>query len=162
MESTYKVRSYSICLSLSYFTQHNALKVNVVFHPECISLHFHQQCTSLLFFPHPCQHLLFLIFDNSHSKCEMISHCRFDLHVMYLLAICMSSLGKCLFRSSAHFLVKLFGFLFVFVFCYSVVVIPYIFWILTPQICHLQYLLPFGSLLLDFVDGFFCYADFLV
>ena len=51
---------------------------------------------------------------------------------MYLSVICMPFFGKCLFRSSAYFLIGLFV-------CYWVVWFLYIFWLLAPyQIYDLQ------------------------
>ena len=111
--SELELLGHMVILYLTFCNFHN------VFHSACTILHSYQWCTKVPISPNPCQHLFpgFLIVAILMGMrwCLIVALISISLMIsdvehlfMGLLAIHISSLEKCLFKSFFHFWIRFF------------------------------------------------------
>ena len=140
---------------------------HTVFHSGYTGLHSRQQCSRVPFSSHPHQQSLLLVFLivailtgirwNHRVVLICISLMINDVEhlFMYPLVICVSSLEKCLFRSSLHFVIVIFFFFLLLSFMGSLYSLD-----ISPSWNSIyNYFLPFSELPFYFVGGFLCCAE---
>ena len=159
---SFRIMAFSGCMPRSGIARSYGSSVfsflrnfHTVLHSDCTNLHSYQQCRRVLFSPPLLQCLLFKTFWWWPFRscvgwyfivvliCVSLIIGAVEHLFMCFLAICMSSLKKCLFRSSVLFFLLGCGF-FVFVFLYWAAWAICIFWRLIPRWCLCKCLLFCG------------------
>ena len=123
MVSSGYMHSSRITVSYGSFIPSFLWNLHTVLHSGCISLCPHQECKRITLSSHPLQHLVFVVFLMMAILtlvgwyitvvliCISLLMSNIEHLFMCFLAICRSSLEKCLFRSSVHLLIELIIFL---------------------------------------------------